>query len=221
MESEPLPQPFPEPFKSHVERFAQNVARVGSLVDLHEFLEPLTQFAPDDHTRPSPDDVLRAAVVLLHACLEDFLRSMLMQHYPRDGKSLEKLPLAGANRRERFSMADLSVHRGKSVDEVIKESIDESLHQRSFNHCDDLSNAIETLGMKTSDCNKQFPMLEKMMQRRHEIVHYADRPRDYRGADWREVQAITRAEVLRWKIAVNDFFRAVIVALYWKLESEA
>ena len=80
--SDPAAYDVPEYLVRHANRFCQNLVRVNSLLDLHDFALEIMQkrLAADpefDNSR-SPDvgDILRSATVLLHACLEDFLRTI-------------------------------------------------------------------------------------------------------------------------------------------------
>jgi hypothetical protein len=63
------------------------------------------------------------------------------------------------------------VHRGKSVDEVIHESVSEYLEHSNFNSTTEIASLLETLGLDISGQRDYFPQLDAMIQRRHLIVH--------------------------------------------------
>lgn len=91
-------------------------------------------------------DLLRAAVVFLHATLEDCLRSVARFYLPQaDLNTLNKIPLAGTHpiRAEKFPLGSLIEHRGKTVDDLINESITQHLERRSFNDTADISRLLE------------------------------------------------------------------------------
>jgi hypothetical protein len=59
-------------------RFRRNLARATFLIGIHEGLTARRQGRPDQHA----GDILRAAVVMAHATLEDLLRSLAEQYWP-------------------------------------------------------------------------------------------------------------------------------------------
>jgi hypothetical protein len=77
------------------------------------------------------DESLRAVVVLLHASLEDALREIVRLKLPKcPTEVLDEVPLVGASstgQPRKFRLGELSRHQGKTVDELIQESIDEFL----------------------------------------------------------------------------------------------
>ena len=191
---------------------SQNLARVDSLIDLHEFLEDLASKVIKG--RPEVDDILRSAVVLLHASLEDFLRSVAAKHLPRtDSELLGRIPLAGTSRAAKYTLRDLVAHRGKQIDAVLDESIDQWLHQHSFNHCDDVVAMLKHIGIPPDYCQDCFSELDAMISRRHRIVHNADRPKQSDGNDASEVTPIGRDEVEQWRQTVQQFMQKVLYQL--------
>lgn len=195
---------IPDYLKSQTERLAQNLARVSSLILLYEFLTgPTKRESQYDAT-----DVLRSAVVLLHASLEDLLRSIASAHLPRtDNEFLQKMPLAGQPRSGKYTIGDLVQHRGKSVDQVLDESIDQWLGTHSFNHADDIRGMLTELGMPVDYFLATYEKLDQMIERRHLIVHRADRTGD--GS----IAAITPADVTSWVDNVDEFMRRAIYQL--------
>jgi hypothetical protein len=110
-------------------------------------------------------DVLRAAVVLTHAYLEDFLRTIAATILPTcDEKCLNDIPLAGlspSGRAEKFFLGKLVRHNGKTVDELLRQSIAEYLDRLSFNSTDDISHLLATLGFGISEHSESFPRYRK------------------------------------------------------------
>ncbi len=203
MSSDEQPE-IPEYLKSQTERFGQNLARVSSLIYLHEFLTGLAK----GMSEYDASDVLRSAVVLLHASLEDLLRSIASAHLPRtDNEFIQKMPLAGLPRSGKYTIGDLVQHRGKSVDQVLDESIDQWLDKHSFNHADDIRGMLTELGMPVDCFSATYEKLDRMIERRHLIVHRADRTGD--GS----VAAITPEDVTSWVDNVEEFMRRAIYQL--------
>jgi len=105
------------------DRFDLNIARVRNLVSIYR-----TQLSgPGKGRRGHQEtDVLRAALVLLHASMEDVLRSLAYWKLPAAGPAvLERIAIVGGTN-TKFHLGNLAAHRGKTVDEVIKESVDEA-----------------------------------------------------------------------------------------------
>ena len=194
----------PEYLSSQTERFAENLARVSNLTNLHEFLTGLSK----GMSGYDASDVLRSAVVLLHASLEDFLRSIASAHLPRtDNEFIQNMLLAGKPRSGKYTIGDLVQHRGKSIDQVLDESIDQWLETHSFNHADDIRGMLSELGMPVEYFSETYEKLGKMIARRHLIVHRADRDTDG------NVTMITSDDVTSWVDNVEKFMRRAIYQL--------
>jgi len=85
---------FPPYLQQQSDRFLENLGRVENLIKIYDFLNKLVETEEGDH--PDTRDVLRSAVVMIHASLEDFLRSMASAHIPRShSQLLERIPLVG------------------------------------------------------------------------------------------------------------------------------
>ena len=94
--------------KSEIEnRFNGNLDRVEYLVALYE-----TGSSGSGRRAVDTSDILRSAVVFLHATLEDFLRSLLEWKLPTAQASyLKDVPLVGKKPRSTFSLDDLALFR--------------------------------------------------------------------------------------------------------------
>jgi hypothetical protein len=102
------------------DRFNLNVSRVKNLVSIYR-----TQLAGKGKGRRGHQktDVLRAAMVLLHASLEDVLRSLAYWKLPAAAPNvLDLIPITGGPA-TKFTLGTLSAHRGKTVDQVIKDEL--------------------------------------------------------------------------------------------------
>ncbi|MGI9172510.1 MAG: HEPN domain-containing protein [Chthoniobacterales bacterium] len=177
----------------YLRRNVENFYRVGSLVGAS--------------ARHGNEDLLRAAVVFLHATLEDCLRSIAAAFLPNaDETVLNRIPLTGSStfRPEKFWLGRLSTFREKTVAELIKLSIDDYLARVSFSSASEIAEHLQPLGFEISPLKIHFPMLNEMMRRRHQIVHRADR--DDKG----DLVAIAQNEVLKWVDAVTKFLSNVL-----------
>jgi hypothetical protein len=119
-------------------RFFLNMKRVGALIDL------VTSRSLAAATGPLESDISRAAVVFLHATFEDMLRTAARQ-LPTAVSSgaLTKIPLSGMpGRAEKFHLEALVKHRGKTVDELLRESVEAYWNRMSFSECDDVEQAL-------------------------------------------------------------------------------
>jgi hypothetical protein len=158
------------------------------------------------------DEVLRAVVVLTHAYLEDFLRQLAQAILPTPDESvLNEVPLAGGRggRPEKFLLGRLTRHRGKSVDDVIGESVSEYLERSNFNSTTEIVSFLENLGLVLENSTaKHLPALEQMIQRRHLIVHRADRTKIDTGGY--TSAKINKNEVVDWVMATSQFMSDVL-----------
>ena len=84
-------------------------------------------------------EILRAAVVLTHACLEDFVRTVarnLLRH--AGAKSLDKIPI---------KLGTLERKKGEPLDKIICEAVSDHLDRITFNSKEDIKNLFKTLGL--------------------------------------------------------------------------
>jgi hypothetical protein len=122
------------PTKQDIEdRFVANIARVRGLVTTYNDLLALGPGRPSVQQA----DLLRAAVILLHAALEDLLRSMEGLRFPEASPAaFEQLRLAPHGSvekpKEKFTLVDLAAYRGQSVDDVIRKAIDLHLERSNL-----------------------------------------------------------------------------------------
>ena len=90
-----------------------NIARVRNLTEIYRNHLMGRGRGRRDHSKT---DVLRAAVVLLHAAMEDLLRSIAYWKLPSaTPQTLAKIPLISSAPAVKFNLGDLSAHRGKTV----------------------------------------------------------------------------------------------------------
>lgn len=156
-----------------IELLNANLARVENLI---------SRYGPPRRGRKTVNetDILRAALVLLHASMEDFLRSLLIWRAPDSNREvIDTYPLAGTGKKhpERFYLGSLVAHREKTVADLIRLSVTEYLEAfSSFNDIGDVKRALRTCGVDHQAVeDNDFSNLPAMIARRHIIVHKADR----------------------------------------------
>lgn len=158
--------------------FDRNIERVRSLRKMYYSLK-------SDDVKEGKEykftDILRSAVVLLHASFEEYYRSVLGYVLPKictedDLKNISFLGSAG-NHKDKISLAGLIKIREKTVDQLITESIQETLSFTSFNDYQDIVSWAGKIKIDLSAFKDQ-EKLNKLIQRRHKIVHEADNARN-------------------------------------------
>jgi len=191
----------------YIERLAENIRRVISLITLYQKTKGNKELISD------PDDIFRSAVVLLHASLEDFMRVLSAAILPTKGnEQLSSIPLVGKHdgtRPEKFSLAELAKHRGKTVDAVISESVNSYLEKTSYNAITDVENTLRIMGIRPKDVKTHYSDLEEMMKRRHQIVHRADRTANIKGKEL--ICGIDESKVINWVSSVIEFMQKVLL----------
>lgn len=179
-------------------------------------------------------DVIRASIVLLHVALEEFLRDLgrdLLVASP--SYVLNDVPLIGQRSLapSKFLLGELKAHTGKSVDDLICESIDDYLSHRTFNSSSEVNGFLEKCGVDSSPCKVFYAEMEVMMKKRHAIVHQGDNcPRERRNAEslasrpgtiaieaWSDDNLKT---LMRWP-AILCQFGIAILRQYTPLEKES
>ena len=161
-------------------------------------------------------DLLRTIVVFLHATFEDVLRTAARQRLgDADPTVLETIPLVGTTklgRPEKFHLGALATHRGKTIDHLIQESVDGYLNRKSFGSCADVNEILRQMGLNTEPFKCLYADIDRMMEKRHLIVHRADLPStlDPSSPPWMLRDQI---QLFLWKVAVLAFYALLRVSL--------
>jgi hypothetical protein len=184
------------------EQFSENIDRVKNLVLIYE-----THLAGEGSGRRAHQktDVLRAATVLLHASLEDLLRSLAYWKLPAASANvLDQFPLAGNGPAMKYSLGALAAHRGRSVDDLIKDSVDSHLERSNYNSTDEVARFLGQIALDVGPVQTHFAELDELMSRRHQIVHRADIDAAG-GRGNHRVRSISVATVNKWVRNVEGF----------------
>lgn len=154
-------------------RFNLNVERVQNLITIFEDLEA-------DNARSR--DVLRGAVMLLHASLEDVLRQLLLYRMP--SAPVELLTMFFSDRRDndnpkpdKMNIGELAKLHNVSVADEIKRRMTSRLATSHYNNVNDVLEVLTILGFDKRDVSHRVRSLSlgELMSRRHLIVHRSDR----------------------------------------------
>lgn len=190
-------------------RFDDNIARVGGLITSYAGALPGVQGRPTVTTT----DILRGAVVFLHASLEDLLRSILEWKLPSTLKpeNLEDVPLDGEDP-GKYTLGQFAKHRGRTVEEVIERSVRGYLERSNFNNVKQVASALTRSGIATAPLTAHAGDLESMMKRRHWIVHRADR-NQAQGQGQFAAMSLHPNTVKAWVVSVETFGKAVLALL--------
>ena len=185
-----------------------NLARVDNLIRVYE----VHLLGTGRGRRPvSSSDVLRAAVVFLHATLEDFLRSVAEWKLPLASQDvLKDIPLVGQKgRAEKFYLGDLVKHRNKTIHRLFKESVSAYLEKSNYNNIGEVKHLLKSCSIGTENVSKYFNDLGKLMARRHHIVHRIDR-NDRPGRGHHRAKPINHGYVHHWRGVVSSFITEVL-----------
>lgn len=196
------------PSREEIEqRFRANLERVQLFVSDYE---SSVAGGPGRKT-VARSDTLRAAVVFLHATLEDLLRGLAEWKLPMaPADSLDRIPLVGIGKpKEKFTLADLAEFRGQTVDAVIAQSVEGFLERSSYNHPGEIADLLGKIKVNYLIADELRNRLAVMMSRRHWIAHRADRNLSS-GMGHQAAQSISAALVRRWIKAVERFGEDVL-----------
>jgi hypothetical protein len=189
------------------ERFRGNIERVKTQVALYEWITSGVRGRP----RVAESDLLRAAVVFLHAALEDLMREIAAWKLP-DARPevLSLVPYAGGDGRStKLSLGDLAKHhRGMSVRDVIFESVLNHLDKSSYNDPDEIARLLAQIGCGASAIKRLMdrhgPNLGVAMSRRHQIAHRLDRNEDS-GRGQHGTRSMSKKVVQIWIENIDRF----------------
>ncbi len=188
------------------DRFLLNIARVKNLVAIYKVQLAGTGKGRRGHQKT---DVLRAATVLLHASIEDVLRSLAYWKLPTAAVTfLDQIPFAGGTA-TKITLGTLSAQRGKSVDAVIKASVDAHLERSNYNNSGEVCALLQSVGLNAATVQTYLPKLEDAMKRRHQIVHRADANPDG-GQGNHQVASISPAKVNKWIANTEQFIDTIL-----------
>ena len=161
-------------------------------------------------------DLLRSAVVFLHATLEDVLRALLEGRWGllADTTLFEDIPivLGPGVRQTKVTLSDLARHRGKTIGEIVQRSIEAHLERATFNHAGDVRTALIRSGIDPAPVSRHSRPLAAMMSRRHQIVHRADR-QDIAGAGNHAGTSLGVGAVEAWISTVDAVCRKILAEL--------
>ncbi len=186
--------------------FDRNIERVHSLRRLYNSLK--SDDVKEGHAYKFTD-ILRAAVVLLHSAFEEYYRNILIcilsKKCTKDNlKNISFLGSAG-NHKEKITLGGLLEFREKTVDQLITESIRESLNFTSFNEYQDIIFWSKKIRIDLSEY-KDVEKLNRLIQRRHKIVHEADNAKDN---DEYKLSPILEGTVKEWIEIVCDLVKII------------
>lgn len=108
----------------------------------------------------------------------------------------------GNEKRDKVTLVELASLRGKSIDELVQESVEAHLARSNFNNVGDVKTAISRSGLTTLAVLPYASSLAAMMTRRHQIVHRADR-REVGGSGNHAAASLGVATVEAWIAAVE------------------
>ena len=187
--------------------FESNYTRLTNLISLYESLKT----ANKGRRNTSQVELLRATVVFAHSTLEDFMRSLQSWKMPEtDTEQLSNVWLPNNPRKNKFSIQEIYEFRSLTVQELIDKSVKGYLNFQSYNQPSDLASAIKACGLTLTDQIKNlFPRIESLMNRRHHIVHQADR-NDKAGSGHHKFKSLNLREVKDWIGAIDSFAELVI-----------
>ncbi len=183
--------------------FDKNFLRLNNLIALYKDLSQGQGRKPTNLL-----DILRSTTVLAHATLEDYLRNLLSWKLPTETKEkINKIPLIGTSssgQATKFFLGELVAHKGKTIDDILTLSIDEYLEKTSFNNTDDIVKALKDISLNiTPEIQSTFPKLNEMINRRHNIVHRADRGNNS-GRGHHKVKSLSVRQIESWKQAIDQ-----------------
>ena len=182
----------------------QNLARSKRIV---EFVEQLNRIAAKDDVVVA--DVLRAAVVLCHATLEDALR-IIGRKSLQNTELSNRVALKGYNAgggAKKYELRDLLAFKGKTVETIITESIDDFLQCQTFNSTENILRFLSSISVEPAVSRKtDLQGLDEMIARRHKIVHECDLETT---GHHRQLRQLTPEQVKGW-IEITRLFLIAI-----------
>ena len=193
------------------DRFKRNLARVGGLVKIFQGLRASSgRPSKSASLGKAEGDILRSAVIFLHATLEDLLRSgEELRFLQAPAKAFERVrwvPMGSGGEpveklKSTLTLQDLAEFRGDTVNDVLLRALQKRLEHSNYNNEQDVAGALERMGLDRTPFRASFPELRAMMTRRHWIAHRADVNKDHPHL----TNPISVGEIEKWRAAVASF----------------
>ncbi|AKA34525.1 HEPN domain-containing protein [Flagellimonas lutaonensis] len=190
--------------------YDRNIKRVKNLVKVYDVISS----SKSGRKKVVESDILRSAAVLLHSSFEDFLRSILIWKAGSIKKEeLDKIPLKGisnSGRPSKFLLGALKDHEEITVKELIIASVIDYSKFKSFSNIGEVKQAINLCGFEiTEGIEKYSSTIQKLIQRRHKIVHEADRY-DKPGSGNHRIRSISKKNINNWMTAIDMILRELL-----------
>lgn len=184
--------------------FGENMQRAQTLIRIYKNLAE----AQRDKAVIHYTDILRSAVIFMHAALEELIRSLIIVTYANAPQiEIDKVPLFSQRRSrqaEKFLLGALIEHKHLTVDQIIQKSVESYFQNQTFNNRADLARAMEIIGLKKEAVKNLLPTLDVMLDRRHQIVHRVDRPKS-KDNQWIRATSLSPRHVEKWAITTLEF----------------
>jgi hypothetical protein len=185
--------------------YLENIARVKNLIQLYED-HPKSKGSGRKPVQQS--DILRAAVVLQHATFEEMCRTVEIGMLPMSNEeTLNDIPLLGlsrAGRPEKIFLGKLLPHKKKQVEKLIEESISAHVNQTTYNSVEDFCGMLSRIGVDPKPFQHLFPLLTGLIERRHHIVHQADKNLKRGASGQQSVRTINKEQVKQWNDCLSE-----------------
>ncbi len=196
------------PVPKHIkQRFDYNIKRVENLVTM--FCDIEQSNGKNSHRK----DLLRAAVVWLHATVEDVLRNLLKWKLPTaDASYLNSLPIPNTqySRKHKSQLGDLVAKYGdKKVSDILTVSIEAHLDRLNWSGTEQIAKTLESLKISPAPFKADLAALNELISRRHQIVHQSDREKSDDNSHGK-VRTINKDDVDKWLEAVKAFFAKLL-----------
>jgi hypothetical protein len=192
-------------------RFKMNIERVKNLVGIYGRVKSQGQ----GRKSVQDTDILRAAVVFLHASVEEVLRGIMREKLPDAEKIvLNDVPLLGTRkggRPEKFYLGELKPFMGKKISQLIKESVNEYLGFITFNDTTEIMSRLESIKISYDDSEiNVLSSISEIIERRHNIVHQADNNPETKQGSFHAL-AINQSTLEGWIEAASKFIDKIFL----------
>jgi hypothetical protein len=191
------------------DRFNYNLTGVRGLATAYEILR-----SQAGSGRPSvaETDVLRAAVVMLHATMEDLMRSVSAWKLPSAAPAAFKnIPFPTPNAETKLSLEQLHGFRGQTVNELFVQAIEQLLEKSTYNNAHDVGSALARIGIEPKPILDKFATtIDAITSRRHLIVHRMD-ANPSAGSGHHKAHSLAVTTVKKW-VTVMETLGSEILA---------
>lgn len=197
------------------EIYMDNIRRTRNFITLYEKAKSSGPGRKDTLTT----DILRSGTVFLHATVEEYLRTTILdcrlkklEDKDNSKAALINVSLPGDNsghsKETKYKVMELLDYREFTVDELLKESLKDKTSYLTFNEYSQIVSSLNEVGIHINDKYDKQELIDGYIKRRHKIVHEGDKNENKGSGNYRTA-SINATQLNSWIEAADELINLI------------